>query len=296
MKNVKKILAVVMAVAMLFALGLNAFAATSDPYLVVGPNTLYSTPITANTSVMLTVTTADSSWHRTGFSSATDAVGGICATVTVGSDKVSVSSSYGYELFTNYYNSSAYLATISVTGESNAYGPASIHVQKSNDATAYIDLTVYVEPSTVQNAVNGISVEVVDIQDYTMYEYADSLTVKAAAAESCAFTNMSGAAQNYPTAADALAKLVSSTSGMSLIAYDGYVDAITDSNNTTLAGYYDQLWVGHGWNYCIVRNGAIVAHGDIFSAAVMPIETGDAVYWAFGTSNDANAYFAALVS
>ena len=296
MKNLKKVLAVLMVVAMLFALNVTAFAATSDPYLVVGPNTLYSTPITANSVVTLAVTTADSTWHRTGFSSDTDAEGGICAYATAGCDKVSVSHTYGNEPFTNYYNSSAYLATINVTGVSNAYGPASIHVQKRCDASAYIDLTVYVEAATIQGPATGISIKVFDAENQTINEYANNMPVYAAADANSTygsniFYGMAGCAQSYPTAADALANFTANNSYY-LSASGGYVNAYGHTQSTALEGYYDEnTWEGHGWNYAIVRNtNEIVDNGDIFSASVMQLEDDDVVFWVFGTYDDLEEY------
>lgn len=289
MKNLKKVLAVLMAVAMLLALGLNAFAATSDPNLVVGPSTLYSTPISANSTVTLTVTTANAYWQRTGFDSLADAASGVTAQVTAGVGTVSVGT------IGSTTENGFYVATIPVTGTSNAYGPSSIHVTKTDDSTAYIDLTTYVEAATVQGPATGVNIRIYDYENHTINENDSNLTVYAAADTNVnnnnnIFYGMSGCAQSYPTAADALANYAASNSYY-LSASGGYINAYGHSVNSALVGYYDEItWEGHGWNYAIVRDAAIVDYGDIFSASVMPVESGDVVYWVFGTYDNMVTY------
>lgn len=42
----------------------------------------------------------------------------------------------------------------------------------------------------------------------------------------------------------------------------------------------------------VYRNGVKVSDGDILSASVLEVKPGDNVYWAFGTYDQAAAYFA----
>ena len=52
----------------------------------------------------------------------------------------------------------------------------------------------------------------------------------------------------------------------------------------------------YGWNYCVIRNGEKVAEGDIVSASVLEVKNTDKVYWAFGTSKQAEEYFDMLAA
>ena len=293
MKNLKKILAVVMAVAMLFALGLNAFAATSDPYLVVGPNTLYSTSITANNSETLTVTTANAYWQRTGFDSLADAASGVTAQVTEGVGRISIGT------IGSTTESGFYVTTIPVTATSNAYGPSSIHVTKTADASSYIDLTVYVEAGTVQGPATGIEMFIYDSEYNSIDQYVDDFDVYAATdyTEYSAniFEGMNASAQSYPTVGDSLANYAEEF-GFYISANDGYIQKFGYNANTQLVAYWDNNYVGHGWNYAVIRNNALVDDGSIFSASVAELQSGDVVLWVYGTTADLNAYISDYLS
>ena len=156
-------------------------------------------------------------------------------------------------------------------------------------------MTVYVEADTVQDDVTVASVEAVDLRDgSTTYEYAEDLNVEAASKETKNPFNASvGSAQSYPTAGDALYSLAEANS-LSFVQDGGYVQAITDSAGKVLSWYTTSDWSYYGWNYCVVRDGAQVSEGDIVSAAVLEVEEGDSVYWAFGTQEQAEDYFNAL--
>lgn len=186
------------------------------------------------------------------------------------------------------------LVTVQITGKDGAYGPASLHIvnTKSTSSTANIDMTVYVEAATTQNDVTVASVEATDLTDGgSTYEYGENLTVAAADKNvNNPFKDADGSAQSYPTAGDALYSLAE-TNGLSFVQEEWYVQSLTDSNGTLVSWYTTEDWTYYGWNYCVIRNGEKVAEGDIVSASVLEVKNTDKVYWAFGTSKQAEEYF-----
>ena len=266
-------------------------AANGDPNLVVTPDTQYSTPIEANSSVTLGLMPADAHYQRTGFDSADAAANGLeVSKINLGADKISTDFTYGSKTVNGLY-----AGTVTVKGKKGQYGPASLHIVNKNNPSAGIDMTVYVEADTVQDDVTVASVEAVDLRDGgTTYEYAGDLNVEAAEKETKNPFNASvGSAQSYPTAGDALYSLAEANS-LSFVQDKGYVQSITDSTGKVLSWYTTKDWIYYGWNYCVVRNGAQVSEGDIVSASVLEVEEGDSVYWAFGTQEQAEDYFNAL--
>lgn len=287
----KKVVSVLLAGVTTLSMAMPVVAANGDPNLVVTPDTLYSTPIEANSSVTLGLMPADAHYQRTGFDSADAAANGLeVSKINLGADKISTDFTYGSKTVNGLY-----AGTVTVKGKKGQYGPASLHIVNKNNPSAGIDMTVYVEADTVQDDVTVASVEAVDLTDGgDTYEYAGDLNVEAAKKETKNPFNASvGSAQSYPTAGDALYSLAEANS-LSFVQDKGYVQSITDSTGKVLSWYTTEDWTYYGWNYCVVRNGAQVSEGDIVSAAVLEVEEGDSVYWAFGTQEQAEDYFNAL--
>lgn len=287
----KKVVSVLLAGVTTLTMAMPVLAANDDPNLVVTPDTQYSTPIEANSSVILGLMPADAHYQRTGFDSADAAANGLeVSKINLGADKISTDFTYGSKTVNGLY-----AGTVTVKGKKGQYGPASLHIVNKNNPSAGIDMTVYVEADTVQDDVTVASVEAVDLRDgSTTYEYAEDLNVEAASKETKNPFNASvGSAQSYPTAGDALYSLAEANS-LSFVQDKGYVQSITDSTGKVLSWYTTKDWTYYGWNYCVVRNGAQVSEGDIVSASVLEVEEGDSVYWAFGTQEQAEDYFNAL--
>lgn len=287
----KKVVSVLLAGVTTLTMAMPVLAANDDPNLVVTPDTQYSTPIEANSSVTLGLMPADAHYQRTGFDSADAAANGLeVSKINLGADKISTDFTYGSKTVNGLY-----AGTVTVKGKKGQYGPASLHIVNKNNPSAGIDMTVYVEADTVQDDVTVASVEAVDLRDGgTTYEYAGDLNVEAAEKETKNPFNASvGSAQSYPTAGDALYSLAEANR-LSFVQDKGYVQSITDSTGKVLSWYTTKDWIYYGWNYCVVRNGAQVSEGDIVSASVLEVEEGDSVYWAFGTQEQAEDYFNAL--
>lgn len=290
----KKVVSVLLAGVITLSMAMPVLAANGDPNLVVTPDTLYSTPITSGSSVTLGLMPADVHYQRTGFDSEAAAKDGLnVAKVNFGGDKLTGIYEYGAK----QTDGGAWAGTVKVTGAAGQHGPASLHIVNKNNPSAGIDMTVYVEADTVQDDVTVASVEAVDLREgSTTYEYAEDLNVEAASKETKnPFNNDIGSAQSYPTAGDALYSLAEANS-LSFVQDGGYVQAITDSAGKELSWYTTSDWSYYGWNYCVVRDGEKVSEGDIVSAAVLEVEDGDSVYWAFGTQKLAEDYFDSLTN
>lgn len=291
-RNLKKLLALGMAAMMTVSTGVTTFAANTDDNLVVTGDTLYSTQIQSGKKVTLGLLPANSSYSRTGFDSLADAEKGLKVTkINAGADKISNSFTYGSKT-----SDGLYAGTVEVTGSSDVYGSASIHVANAYNETAGIDMTVYVEAKETRPDVTVASVEAVDLTEYgTTYEWGEDLTVQAATKTADnPFKDSDGAAQSYPTVGDALYSLAA-TNGCSFIQYEGYVNSVTDSTGKNLkVEYLPETKEYYGWEYCVVRDGKVMSDRDILSASVLEVKDGDKVYWAYGTKDQIADYFGML--
>ena len=291
----KKIASIAMAGALTLSMALPVGAATEDPNLVVEPNTKYSTQIEAGKSVTLGLMPANAYYQRTGFDSADDAAEGLeVKSIYVGSDKINTKN---FEYGSMKLADGSFAGTVTVTGVEGKYGPASLHIVNTFNEDASIDMTVYVEADKTQDAVNGVTVQAVDVRNGVSEKAVGTNLSVAAATEKTSnpFNGADGSAQTYPTVGDSLYSLAEAK-GLTFTQNDGYVQSVTTSDNKTLAAYSDSDWNYYGWNYCVVRDGAKVTEGDVVSASVLEVEKGDSVYWAFGTMAQANEYFATRVA
>lgn len=286
----KKTTSVVLAGVTTLSMAMPVLAANGDPNLVVTPDTQYSTPIEANSSVTLGLMPANAYYQRTGFDSADAAANGLeVSKINLGADKISSVFTYGSKTVDGLY-----AGTVTVKGKKGQYGPASLHIVNKNNTSAGIDMTVYVEAAETQKDVKVAEVQVTDVSNNTAQvidEGAENLDVAAAKTEIAnPFNGSEGAAQSYPTAGDALYSLAEANQ-MNFAQKGGYVQSVTDNKGNTLKEYTTEDWTYYGWNYCVVRGEKKVAEGDILSAAVLEVKDGDSVYWAFGTMDQANQYF-----
>ena len=274
-------------------LAIQKLAANGDPNLVVTPDTKYSTPIQADSEVTLGLMPANSYYQRTGFDSADAAANGLeVSKINLGADKISSVFTYGSKTVDGLY-----AGTVTVAGNSNVYGTASFHFVISNNTSAGIDMTEYVESAEDVADATGVTVTVKDCHNDTgMKVDGEDLTVaKAKGNSGNPFSNSEGAAQTYPTAGDALYSLMKEGE-ISFTQYGGYVSEISDTDGNKLSGYSSEDYTEYyGWYYCVIdgegSKANIVEGSDIVSASVLPVDDNDTVVWAFGTEDEANNYF-----
>lgn len=289
----KKVVSVVLAGVTTLSMAMPVLAANGDPNLVVTPDTKYSTPIQADSEVTLGLMPANSYYQRTGFDSADAAANGLeVSKINLGADKISSVFTYGSKTVDGLY-----AGTVTVAGNSNVYGPASLHIVNTNNTSAGIDMTVYVESAEDVADATGVTVTVKDCHNDTgMKVDGEDLTVaKAKGNSGNPFSNSEGAAQTYPTAGDALYSLMKEGE-ISFTQYGGYVSEISDTDGNKLSGYSSEDYTEYyGWYYCVIdgegSKANIVEGSDIVSASVLPVDDNDTVVWAFGTEDEANNYF-----
>ena len=289
----KKVVSVVLAGVTTLSMAMPVLAANGDPNLVVTPDTKYSTPIQADSEVTLGLMPANSYYQRTGFDSADAAANGLdVSKINLGADKISSVFTYGSKTVDGLY-----AGTVTVAGNSNVYGPASLHIVNTNNTSAGIDMTVYVESAEDVADATGVTVTVKDCHNDTgMKVDGEDLTVaKAKGNSGNPFSNSEGAAQTYPTAGVALYSLMKEGE-ISFTQYGGYVSEISDTDGNKLSGYSSEDYTEYyGWYYCVIdgegSKANIVEGSDIVSASVLPVDDNDTVVWAFGTEDEANNYF-----
>ena len=246
----KKVVSVLLAGVTTLTMAMPVLAANDDPNLVVTPDTQYSTPIEANSSVTLGLMPADAHYQRTGFDSEAAAKDGLnVAKVNFGADKISSVFTYGSKTVDGLY-----AGTVTVKGEKGQYGPASLHIVNKNNTSAGIDMTVYVEAAETQKDVTVSKVQVKDLRDDALISVEkQNLNVEAAKKETNnPFNGSEGAAQSYPTAGDALYSLAEANQ-MSFEQNGGYVQSVTDADDNILEAYTGLIMDGIIALFAMVR-------------------------------------------
>ena len=283
----KKVVSVLLAGVTTLSMAMPVLAANGDPNLVVTPDTQYSTPITSGSSVTLGLMPANAYYQRTGFDSEDAAKSGLKV------DSVNLVEINSQEFMSMVLTDNRWLGWYCKnSGKKGAYGPASLHIVNTNNKSAGIDMTVYVEAEETQKDVTVSNVEVKDLSgNDVIIEDAQNLTVSAASKEADnPFKGSEGCAQSYATAGDALYSLAEANN-MSFEQNGGYVQSVTDKNENILEAYTTEDWTYYGWNYCVVRDGKKVAEGDMVSASVLEVKDKDSVYWAFWYNGPGKSIF-----
>lgn len=306
---VKKTTALILCLILAFAMSATALGSDSDlTYFTKSDNTDWTETVTQGNSVTLQAGPANGSYVFTGFSTQA-AAQNVDWTVNTGGSLIDSSSQSAYEV-----ESGVWASTLTIDTINNDYGSISVKATNDNNgaaATAFADFTVVVENYSTVSAVTNIDIEVADIHyvDSYMYVYNDGETVQAADASGGTFDNVTGAAQTYPTAADALDKILDSSFTGTLYEVPEYIKAINlvgayvssiqafdwyNGGYPTLAPYLNgnNDWIG--WHYCVIRSGDIVEQSDYIGASALELQNGDDVYWAFGTDAEAEYYFGLL--
>lgn len=296
MLNLKRLAALGMAAVMTMGLGMTSLAApVTAANFTTAPGTAYTTLLDSenNYSAVLGVGPADSWYAFEGYSSAQDALDSTTGVWVNGSGSFVGDPVKG----ATHIDGKGYATTFTVTGTEGDHGAASLLASNVENPNAYLNLTVYQEAETTVAPAENVTVTVADVSGLngTVQEKNGTVAVKAAkVTPDNRFYNVDGCAQSYPTAGDALYSLV----GTGFEQSGGYVNSVTmkvyDAEEedyvdkaivpTSEGGYY-------GWNYCVIRDGAIVECSNVMSAAVLEVEKNDAVYWAYGTSTQAQDYF-----
>ena len=284
MKNVKKILAVVMAVAMLFALGLNAFAATSDPNMtndwqqwtiLVAPGSsvdLYACPANAYytpTGFSAGVTTSDVSWTSGNTSIATI---GTCTFVTLNDATSSLNGLYVSK------------ATISVPSSATV---GSTSITCTNTTTgASVNFSILVDSAATED-VEDIGVIIYDF----LYE--------------TSFEDVYHSCQNFTTPLEAMYAVKNETGSPIDFRYNSvyeYIEMISlyDDEVESFYDFDGEDYVSYGWNFRVYRqNGTdstLVGDSKTMAVDAFQLQDNDTIVWVFGTFDMAEDTFCYYLS
>lgn len=279
MKNTKKLLAVLMAVAMLFALNVTAFAATSDPNMTndwqqwtvhVAPGSsvdLYACPANAYytpTGFSAGVTTSDVSWTSGNTSIATI---GTCTFVTL-SDATSSLDGLYVSKATITVPSSATVGSTSITCTNNTTG-------------ASVNFSILVDSATTED-VEDISVIIYDFQYETSFE------------------NVYHSCQNFTTPLEAMYAVKNEANSPIDFRYNSvyeyiemislYEDEVEEFNDLDGNEY-----IHYGWNFRVYRqNGTdsyLFADSKTMAVDAFQLQDNDTIVWVFGTFDMAENTF-----
>lgn len=330
MKNTKRIIAIVMAIAMIFALSATVFADYSYTYVTkVETSTLSDSLWTKTVTVgnpqdvnfyaaILTDTMVDDQFIRTwnyfpyvGAQEQADAFiqSKVSATVTAGADKLASALEVKAQYITQHGGVNYYAARITakVSGSATA-GMIRINVVTSDTANTDCNFTIIVESnSTTPTYVSGINVELRDLSSATAIAADNGIYVYSAnSSSSNLFYNNPSAAQTYATAGNVLDNLLADTASedmdsgavLNVDATYGYVSSITAEDSEGVPVVYAEVLdpTYSGWMYGVLRTVGgttyYVADSANISAPVFELQSGDKVVWVYGTFDQMSTYFA----
>ena len=331
MKNMKRIIAVVMAIAMIFALSATVFADYSYTYVTkvdtaVLSDSLWTKMVTVGNpqdvnfyAAIATDSTVDDQFIRTwnyfpyvGTQEQADTFvrSKVSATVTAGADKLASALEVNAQYITQHGGVNYYAARITakVSGSATA-GMIRINVDTTDTANTDCNFTIVVESnSSTPTYVSGINVELRDIRNgNTLIASDNGVNVYSAnSSSSNLFYNDSGAAQTYATAGNVLDNLLADTASEDMdsgavlyvnAAY-GYVSSITAEDSMGNPVVYDEFFGPSygGWMYGVLRTVGgttyYVADSANIAAPVFELQSGDKVVWVYGTFDQMSTYFA----
>lgn len=319
-RTMKKGLAIVLALVMVFAMTATALAADSDPNLTfvndAQARTEYQlSDITSTTKLQLQATPASTRWSATTFD--TKSAAQEVSWSSTNSDMAVIDSVDAVAASTGGYYSQA---TISIKSSAGA-GACSIKAAKGS---AYVNFTIVIEDTAqaTTNTASNVSVYINDARGDTLLNVAKTGVTASLPTESTnPFYSASYKADTYSTPAYALSAIKNPNGQYNVDEYAAdyvtnftifasntptipttYINTITtdvlngDTNvveNKTYApisseaGYY-------GWYYRVVRDGSVVEESKVIGAADFKLNTNDTVYWLFGTETEVDNFMSAF--
>ena len=319
-RRMKKGLAIVIALVMVFAMTATAFATDSDPNLTFVNNAQARTEyqisdITSDTKLYLQATPASASWSATTFDTESAAEGVVWTSTNENMAKVdsidAVAASVG-----GYYSQ----ATISIKSTAGA-GACSIKAAKGS---AYVNFTIVIEDadSATENTASNVSIYINDARGTTLLNVAKTGVTATLPTESTnPFYSATYKADTYSTPAYALAAIKNPSGTYNMEEYCAdyvtdftiyasstptipttYIDTITTDvlnaetyvvENKTYSPIYSEAGY-YGWYYRVVRNGSVVEESKVIGAADFKLNSNDTVYWLYGTEAQVDDFLSAL--
>lgn len=284
--SIKRVLSLVVALVMVLAMSIPAFAATSDANMTnsysqwtleVAPGdsvTLYASPANASytpTGFNTDATTADVAW-----SSSNDAIASV--------DQSSV----GFETApSNISGLSGIWCTKAIVKVPASAEIGSCSIEAKNAVTgSSVNFTILVKSAATANAEN-VSVY---LPDY-------SVTLDAG--------TVYHTTTNFATPMDALKQLkADAASGFSYEGSESYISSITYKGDK-LSEYTEVdpdtgKYIYYGWNYRVYRKNGndsyLVADSSVIAANAFQLKNDDTIVWMWGTADAAKEFFADKLS
>ena len=321
-RTMKKGLAIVLALVMVFAMTATALAADSDPNLTfvndAQARTEYQlSDITSTTKLQLQATPASTRWSATTFD--TKSAAQEVSWSSTNSDMAVIDSVDAVAASTGGYYSQA---TISIKSSAGA-GACSIKAAKGS---AYVNFTIVIEDTAqaTTNTASNVSVYINDARatNSTLLNVAKTGVTASLPTESTnPFYSATYKADTYSTPAYALAAIKNPNGQYNVDEFAAdyvtnftifasnkptipttYINTITtdvmngDTNvveNKTYAPIYSEAGY-YGWYYRVVRNGSVVEESKVIGAADFKLNTNDTVYWLFGTETEVDNFMSAF--
>lgn len=267
----KRVFAVVMALAMVFAMTCVSFASNTDPNMTSqdGVFTYVATEGTAQ-DFMALAGPSNSSWAFTGFDTQAGAENVTWSVLDGSVSGVCVSYTEAMELEPGQYVSAA---IISVDATAPA-GSASIEV-KNNETNAKVNYTVVVNPTTAATA-TGVNFEV----------YAPNAQTPSATGVGDVLAIDYSSDRNFPTAMDSVVRMLSEGVIDNYTIQYGFLSAIEVNG----VNYENNFGTNEGWQYRVYRNNQLVPISEVLGADDFGLQSGDKVVWKYGAYDDSDLF------
>lgn len=269
MKKMNKFVSMLLVVAMIFAMSITAFAATTDPHMTADAGQ-WTVSVTPGQSVTLYASPATSYYTASGFSNATDAmavtwVSSNTAIATVGTISAATVNDASSSL--NGLLCSAAVVTVPTTA---TIGSCSIQATNPENGE-YVNFTIVVNSNATSDVAN-ITVYVPDLAGYSGF--------------SASTVNHSAA--HFATPVDAMYALKNASG--SEFSFNDHTSYPSDSyiNDITCYGVYleDNYPDSMGWGYRVYRQNGndsyLVADSAVIAVNAFKLESNDTIVWLYG--------------
>lgn len=278
----RKLLSVLVVLAMLFTCSAVAFAADSDPNMTAPNSNQFSQRVDGTQTATLQAGPANSGFVFTGFDSATSAQGVTWTVVSGNASLVSIGTPT-QPIVSGKYVSQVIVSRASGISQS-AHGPVVIRATRTSNS-AYVEFTVVVDATSAQTVASNVKVAV-----FNGNQRIATGTVTAALPASGNPLYNTAAAQTYSTPAAAVVAMIGNGINSAVFQNNGtYLYSIDNLAAQSSAPY-------KGWTYRVYEGSTSTKTLDATSAdtsiAGYDLGSYDGIILMYDTWADANTWFA----